>query len=341
MIRTGPEAVNRRSWRSTVGLWRQCGLVWCAARRHPPGTTESKHPMTARLIDGRSISREIRDEVRGRIDARRAAGHRAPGLAVILVGSDHASQIYVRNKRTACEEVGITSRDYDLPYQTTEAELLALIARLNEDPAIDGILVQFPLPAHINEPTVIEHISPVKDVDGFHPYTVGRLAQRIPMLRPCTPFGVMTLLKRIGVEPKGQHAVVVGASNHVGRPLALEFLLAGATITVAHRFTRDLRACVASAEILAVAVGKPGIIPGEWIRPGSVVLDIGITRLPDGKLAGDVGFEAASERASWITPVPGGVGPMTVATLLQNTLSAATAGASLLDVRPGSRAGVA
>jgi methylenetetrahydrofolate dehydrogenase (NADP+)/methenyltetrahydrofolate cyclohydrolase len=293
--------------------------------------------MTARLIDGRSISRQIRDEVRSRIQERRANGERAPGLAVILVGSDPASQIYVRNKRTACEEVGIVSRDYDLPGTTTQAELLALIGQLNDDPAIDGILVQLPLPAHINEPAVIEHISPVKDVDGFHPYTVGRLAQRIPMLRPCTPYGVMTLLKRIGVDPKGRQAVVVGASNHVGRPLALEFLLAGATTTVAHRFTRDLRSCVETAEILAVAVGKPGIVPGAWIRPGAVVLDIGITRLPDGKLVGDVEFEAARARASWITPVPGGVGPMTVATLLQNTLTAAVAGTRLhRRVRPPS-----
>jgi methylenetetrahydrofolate dehydrogenase (NADP+)/methenyltetrahydrofolate cyclohydrolase len=297
--------------------------------------------MTARLIDGRAIAREIRDEVRVRIDERRAQGHRPPGLAVVLVGRDQASQIYVRNKRTACEEVGITARDYDLPQATTESALLGLIAELNADPAIDGILVQLPLPAHINEPAIIEHISPVKDVDGFHPYTVGRLAQRIPMLRPCTPYGVMTLLRRIGVDPKGQHAVVVGASNHVGRPLALEFLLAGATTTVAHRFTRDLRACVASAEILAVAVGKPGVVPGEWIRPGAVVFDIGITRLADGRLAGDVDCRGASERASWITPVPGGVGPMTVATLLQNTLTAATAGATLLEVRPGSRLGIA
>jgi methylenetetrahydrofolate dehydrogenase (NADP+)/methenyltetrahydrofolate cyclohydrolase len=297
--------------------------------------------MTARLIDGRAISREIREEIRNRVSERCSHGHRPPGLAVVLVGSDQASQIYVRNKRTACEEVGIASRDYDLPETTTQQQLLALIAELNEDPAIDGILVQLPLPAHINEPAVIEHISPVKDVDGFHPYTVGRLAQRIPMLRPCTPFGVMTLLRRIGVDPKGQHAVVVGASNHVGRPLALEFLLAGATTTVTHRFTRDLRARVADADILAVAVGKPGLIPGEWVKPGAVVLDIGITRLADGKLAGDVAFAAACERAAWITPVPGGVGPMTVATLLQNTLTAAIAGATLLDVPPGSRAGVA
>jgi methylenetetrahydrofolate dehydrogenase (NADP+)/methenyltetrahydrofolate cyclohydrolase len=297
--------------------------------------------MTARLIDGRAISREIRNEIRMRVSDRRSQGHRPPGLAVILVGDDQASQIYVRNKRTACEEVGITSRDYDLPDATTEKQLLGLIGELNQDSAIDGILVQLPLPAHINEPAVIEHISPVKDVDGFHPHTVGRLAQRIPMLRPCTPFGVMTLLRRIGIEPKGQHAVVVGASNHVGRPLALEFLLAGATTTVTHRFTRDLRGHVAEADILAVAVGKPALIPGEWVKPGSVVLDIGITRLPDGNLAGDVAFAAACERAAWITPVPGGVGPMTVATLLQNTLTAAIAGTTLLDVPPGHRVGVA
>jgi methylenetetrahydrofolate dehydrogenase (NADP+)/methenyltetrahydrofolate cyclohydrolase len=297
--------------------------------------------MTARLIDGRAIAREIRDEVRVRIEERRAQGQRAPGLAVVLVGSDPSSRIYVRNKRTACEEVGIHARDYDLPEHTTEQQLLTLIGDLNADPDVDGILVQLPLPAHINEPAVIEHISPVKDVDGFHPYTVGRLAQRIPMLRPCTPYGVITLLRRIGVDPKGLHAVVVGASNHVGRPLALELLLAGATTTVAHRFTRDLRACVESADILAVAVGKPRLIPGDWIRPGAVVLDIGITRLPDGRLAGDVDFDGASRRASWITPVPGGVGPMTVATLLQNTLAAAHAGATLMQVHAGERAGIA
>ncbi len=282
--------------------------------------------MTARLIDGRAISQEIRAEVRDRIEARRAAGHRAPGLAVILVGSDPASRIYVRNKRTACEEVGIASRDYDLPADTSEAELLALIARLNDDPDIDGILVQFPLPAHINEPAVIEHINPVKDVDGFHPYTVGRLAQRIPMLRPCTPFGVMTLLRRIGVDPKGQHAVVVGASNHVGRPLALEFLLAGATTTVAHRFTRDLAACVASADILAVAVGKPRLIKADMVKPGAAVIDIGINAetLADGttRIVGDVDTDSVKEVASWITPVPGGVGPVTVAILLRNTMVA-------------------
>ncbi|MCK6371469.1 MAG: bifunctional methylenetetrahydrofolate dehydrogenase/methenyltetrahydrofolate cyclohydrolase FolD [Gammaproteobacteria bacterium] len=297
--------------------------------------------MAARLIDGRSIAREIRDEVRVRIAERHAEGYRAPGLAVVLVGRDPASQIYVRNKRTACEEVGISARDYDLPHDTTQTALLRQIQELNEDPAIDGILVQLPLPSHIDEAVVIEHISPVKDVDGFHPYTVGRLAQRIPMLRPCTPYGIMIMLQRIGVDPKGKHAVVVGASNHVGRPLALEFLLAGATTTVTHRFTTDLESCVANAEILAVAVGKPHLVPGNWIKPGAAVFDIGITRLDNGKLVGDVEFASAAERAGWITPVPGGVGPMTVAMLLQNTLKAAVAGATLLDIRPGSRAGVA
>jgi methylenetetrahydrofolate dehydrogenase (NADP+)/methenyltetrahydrofolate cyclohydrolase len=290
--------------------------------------------MTAQLIDGRAIAGEIRVELRERIRERLRQGHRPPGLAVVLVGTDPSSQIYVRNKRIACEEVGIVARDYDLPGTTGERELLDLIARLNKDPEVDGILVQLPLPAHINELVVIEHIDPVKDVDGFHPYTVGRLAQRIPMLRPCTPFGVMTLLQRIGVDPKGAHAVVVGASNHVGRPLALELLLAGATTTVAHRFTRDLPACVASADILAVAVGKPGLVRGEWVKPGATVLDIGITRLPDGRLTGDVEFDGARARAAWITPVPGGVGPMTVAMLLQNTLTAAVAGAGLIAIAP-------
>jgi methylenetetrahydrofolate dehydrogenase (NADP+)/methenyltetrahydrofolate cyclohydrolase len=292
--------------------------------------------MTAQLIDGRAVARRIREDIRQRVRARVAEGQRAPGLAVILVGGDSASQIYVRNKRTACEEAGIISRDYDLASDTTEKTLLRLISELNADPTVDGILVQLPLPAHISEPAIIEHISPVKDVDGFHPYTVGRLAQRIPMLRPCTPHGVMTLLDSIGVDAKGRHAVVVGASNHVGRPLALELLLAGATTTICHRFTRDLRSHIEAADILAVAVGKVGLIPGAWIRPGAVVFDIGITRLPDGRLAGDVQFETARERAGWITPVPGGVGPMTVAMLLQNTLTACIAGPRLQDphVRP-------
>ena len=289
--------------------------------------------MTARLIDGKAIASEVRSVLRQRIADRLRAGHRRPGLAVILVGEDPASRIYVRNKRAACIEVGIMSRDYDLPATTGEPEILALITQLNGDPDIDGILVQLPLPPHISEVAVIECIDPIKDVDGFHPYTLGRLSQRIPVLRPATPYGVMALLRHIGVPVKGQHAVVVGASNHVGRPLALELLLAGATITVCHRFTRNLEHHVAQADILAVAVGKPGLIPGAWIKPGAVVLDIGITRLADGKLAGDVVFAAARERAGWITPVPGGVGPMTIAMLLENTLTAAISGPALLQAR--------
>ncbi len=287
--------------------------------------------MTAKLIDGKAIATTIRREIRERIQARSRQGLRPPGLAVVLVGQDPASRIYVRNKRRACEDAGIISKAFDLPDDTGEAELLGLIDELNADDQIDGILVQLPLPDQINEHAVIERILPVKDVDGFHPYTVGRLAQRIPVLRPCTPYGIMTLLKRIGVDPKGQHAVVVGASNHVGRPLALELLIAGATVTICHRFTRDLRSYIEQAEILIVAVGKAGLVPGDWIRPGSVVIDVGINRQADGKLLGDVDFEAARLRAAWITPVPGGVGPMTVATLLQNTLLACEAGATLLD----------
>ena len=289
--------------------------------------------MTARLIDGKAIASERRQALRQRIAERRAAGHRPPGLAVILVGDDPASHIYVRNKRSACNEVGIVSRDYDLPVATPESAILALIDALDADPAIDGILVQLPLPPHINEVAVIERIDPVKDVDGFNPYTLGRLCQRIPVLRPATPYGVMTLLRHIGVPVKGQHAVVVGASNHVGRPLALELLLAGATTTVCHRFTRDLARHVGNADILAVAVGKAGLIPGQWIKPGAVVLDIGISRLADGKLAGDVDFGDARKRAAWITPVPGGVGPMTIAMLLENTLTAAISGPALREAR--------
>ncbi|MFW2404885.1 MAG: bifunctional methylenetetrahydrofolate dehydrogenase/methenyltetrahydrofolate cyclohydrolase FolD [Gammaproteobacteria bacterium] len=290
--------------------------------------------MTAQIIDGKGMAAEIRLEIRQKIDARVARGYPNPGLAVVLVGEDPASQIYVRNKRRACEEAGIDSRDYDLPADTPEAEILALIDELNADPTIHGILVQFPLPPQINENAIIERIDPLKDVDGFHPYTVGRLAQRIPVLRPCTPYGVMTMLRRINEDPKSRHAVVVGASNHVGRPLALEFLLAGTTTTVCHRFTPDLEAHVARADILAVAVGKPNLIPGEWVKPGAIVLDIGISRLESGKLCGDVQFDSAAERAAWITPVPGGVGPMTIAMLLNNTLTAASSGERLLEPSP-------
>ena len=278
--------------------------------------------MKAQIIDGKAIARDIRSEVKKRIEARDAQGLPAPGLATVLVGADEASRIYVRNKRRACAEVGIESFDHDLPGSTTQEALLDLVGQLNLDPRVNGILVQIPTPAHIDDRIVIESIVPEKDVDGFHPYTVGRLAQRIPLLRPCTPYGILTLVERIGVDPKGKRVVIVGASNHVGRPLALEFLLAGSTVTVCHRFTVDVEAEVRRAEILVVAVGKPRIIPGEWVAEGAVVLDVGITRQPDGKLIGDVGFEAAAERAAWITPVPGGVGPMTVAMLMQNTLMA-------------------
>jgi methylenetetrahydrofolate dehydrogenase (NADP+)/methenyltetrahydrofolate cyclohydrolase len=250
-------------------------------------------------------------------------GKRRPGLAVVLVGDDPASQVYVRNKRAACEECGLVSVSHDLPHSATQTELLSLIERLNADDAIDGVLVQVPLPDHIDERVVIEAIAPDKDVDGFHPYNVGRLALRNPLMRPCTPYGVIRMLERCGIPAKGQHAVVVGASNLVGRPMALELLLAGATVTVCHRFTEDLRTHIERADLLVVAVGKPGLIPGEWVKPGAVVVDVGINRMPNGKLCGDVQFEAALERASWITPVPGGVGPMTVAILMKNTLESA------------------
>ena len=279
--------------------------------------------MAGRIIDGKAIAADIRREVREQSDRLAARGKRRPGLAVVLVGDDPASRIYVRNKRMACEECGFISVSHDLPHSATQTELVSLIERLNSDPAIDGILVQVPLPDHIDERAVIEAISPEKDVDGFHPYNVGRLALRNPLMRPCTPYGVIRLLERCGISPKGMNSVVVGASNLVGRPMALELLLAGATVTVCHRFTTELREHVERAELLVVAVGKPGLIPGEWVKPGAIVVDVGINRLPDGKLVGDVQFERAVERASWITPVPGGVGPMTVAILMKNTLESA------------------
>jgi methylenetetrahydrofolate dehydrogenase (NADP+)/methenyltetrahydrofolate cyclohydrolase len=279
--------------------------------------------MTGRIIDGKAIAADIRREVRADSDRLAASGRRRPGLAVVLVGDDPASHIYVRNKRAACEECGFVSVSHDLPHSATQTELLSLIERLNADPGIDGVLVQVPLPDHIDERAVIEAISPEKDVDGFHPYNVGRLALRHPLMRPCTPFGVIRLLERCGLSAKGLHAVVVGASNLVGRPMALELLLDGATVTVCHRFTQDLQRHVERADLLVVAVGKPGLIPGEWVKPGAIVVDIGINRLPDGRLVGDVQFDTARERASWITPVPGGVGPMTVAILMKNTLESA------------------
>ncbi|MFQ5644373.1 MAG: bifunctional methylenetetrahydrofolate dehydrogenase/methenyltetrahydrofolate cyclohydrolase FolD [Thiogranum sp.] len=278
--------------------------------------------MSARIIDGKSIAADVRKQVKQGIDRRLESGKRAPGLAVLLVGSDPASEIYVRNKRRACEESGMLSRSWDLPENTSQQQLLDLIDTLNDSAEIDGILVQLPLPGHIDPETVIERIRPDKDVDGFHPYNVGCLALRVPQLRPCTPRGIITLLDSTDEPYYGREAVVVGVSNHVGRPMVLELLMAGATVTCCHRFTRDLEKHVRSAEILVVAAGKPGLVPGEWVKPGATVIDVGIHRTESG-LIGDVVFDAAQQRAGWITPVPGGVGPMTVATLLQNTLYAA------------------
>ncbi|MGQ8816260.1 bifunctional methylenetetrahydrofolate dehydrogenase/methenyltetrahydrofolate cyclohydrolase FolD [Serratia sp. NA_13] len=278
--------------------------------------------MSAKIIDGKTIAQQVRNEVAEQVKQRLAAGKRAPGLAVVLVGENPASQIYVASKRRACDEVGFLSRSYDLPATTSEAELLALIDRLNADGEIDGILVQLPLPAGIDNVKVLERIHPDKDVDGFHPYNVGRLCQRSPKLRPCTPRGIVTLLERYNIDTYGLNAVVVGASNIVGRPMSMELLLAGCTTTVTHRFTKNLRHHVENADLLIVAVGKPGFIPGDWIKPGAIVVDVGINRLESGKVVGDVEFDAASEHAAYITPVPGGVGPMTVATLIQNTLQA-------------------
>ncbi len=279
--------------------------------------------MSAQILDGKAIAAEIRNTVRDEIRALTAVGRRPPGLAVILVGDDPASRVYVRNKEKACAEVGIRSRLLELPAETSEDRLLHLIDELNHDPETDGILVQLPLPDHINPETVIERILPTKDVDGFHPYNMGRLALRMPQLRPCTPKGVMTLLRHTGVKLEGLDAVILGQSNIVGRPMALELLMARCTITVCHSRTRALEEKVRGADLLVAAVGRPRFVPGDWIRPGAIVIDVGINRLEDGTLCGDVDFETAREVAGWITPVPGGVGPMTVASLLENTLQAA------------------
>ncbi|TAM44157.1 MAG: bifunctional methylenetetrahydrofolate dehydrogenase/methenyltetrahydrofolate cyclohydrolase FolD [Gammaproteobacteria bacterium] len=292
----------------------------CEDGAHPTGPT-----MSARIIDGKGIAQALRADIKQRVAARLAQGKRTPGLAVIMVGDNPASQVYVRNKRRACAETGIREFSHDLPGDTSQAALLQLIDSLNANPDVDGILIQLPLPAQIDQTTVIERIHPSKDVDGFHPYNIGRLAQRMPRLRPCTPRGVMRMLETIGEDLRGRDAVVVGASNIVGRPMSLELLLAGCTVTTCHRFTRDLAAHVARADLLVVAVGKPRFIPGTWIKPGAIVVDVGINRLPSGEIVGDVEFDAAKARAGWITPVPGGVGPMTVATLLLNTLEAADA----------------
>jgi len=278
--------------------------------------------MTAALIDGKLIAQQLRHSIKDKVKLRIEKGLRAPGLAVILVGSDPASQVYVGSKRKACEEVGFVSRSYDLPPSTSQDQLFNLIDELNNDDAIDGILVQLPLPEGLDANLIIEHINPLKDVDGFHPNNVGKLALRQPGLRPCTPKGIMTLIASTGVDPHGLEAVVIGASNIVGRPMTLELLLAGCTVTTTHRFTKNLETKIRNADLLVVAVGKPEFIPGEWIKTGAIVIDVGINRLDNGKLVGDVGFAKAKDSASHITPVPGGVGPMTVASLIENTLIA-------------------
>ncbi|MDG2949919.1 bifunctional methylenetetrahydrofolate dehydrogenase/methenyltetrahydrofolate cyclohydrolase FolD [Exercitatus varius] len=278
--------------------------------------------MAAEVISGTELAKRIKSELTQKIQQYISQERRAPGLAVILVGSDPASQVYVGSKRKNCTEIGIRSKSYDLPETTTEAELLSVIDELNRDPDVDGILVQLPLPKHIDSTKVIERIAPNKDVDGFHPYNVGRLCQRIPTLRACTPYGIMKLLETTGRDLHGQHAVIVGASNIVGRPMAMELLLAGCTVTVTHRFTKDLESHVRQADILVVAVGKAEFIDGDWVKSGAIVIDVGINRGEDGKLRGDVQFTKAAEKAAFITPVPGGVGPMTVAMLMANTLTA-------------------
>ena len=278
--------------------------------------------MTAQIIDGKAIAGNLLSTIKSKIDARIATGKRAPCLAVVLVGADPASAIYVRNKRKACEKVGIRSLSHDLPASTSEADLFALIDSINNDATIDGILVQSPLPHHIDENKLIERISIDKDVDGFHPYNIGRLAVRQPTLRSCTPFGVIKMLQAANIDLRGLDAVIIGVSNHVGRPMALELLLAGCTITSCHRHTKDLAGKVRSADLVVVAAGKAGLVQGDWIKQGAIVVDIGINRLADGTICGDVDFNAAKARAGYITPVPGGVGPMTVATLMENTLLA-------------------
>ncbi|MCK5895212.1 MAG: bifunctional methylenetetrahydrofolate dehydrogenase/methenyltetrahydrofolate cyclohydrolase FolD [Cocleimonas sp.] len=278
--------------------------------------------MTAKLIDGKKISIEVRKDIKKLVHLRSEKGKRPPGLAVILIGNDPASQVYVGHKRKACKEIGITSKSYDLPKETTQHELLTIIDELNNDTLVDGILVQLPLPEHIDPSLVIEQIHPDKDVDGFHPLNIGKLALRVPSMRPCTPYGIMHLLDSIGEVYKGRHAVIVGASNIVGRPMMMELLLAGATVSICHRFSNKTQALISQADIVIVAVGKIGLVKGEWIKKGATVIDVGVNRMQNGKLTGDIEFKKAAKNAAWITPVPGGVGPMTVAMLMKNTFLA-------------------
>ena len=279
--------------------------------------------MAARIIDGKAVAERLTADIRAKVAQRVQAGRTVPGLAVVFVGENAASQVYVRNKRKTTDGAGMRSFAFDLPSAVSEAELLALIDRLNADPSVNGILVQLPLPPQINVERVIERIDPRKDVDGFHPYNVGRLVLKMPILRPCTPYGCMRLLAETGETLVGKHAVIIGQSNIVGRPMALELLMARCTVTICHSATRDLPDTVRQGDIVVAAVGKANFVQGDWIREGAVVVDVGINRNAEGKLVGDIDFAAARERASWITPVPGGVGPMTIAMLLSNTLHAA------------------
>ncbi len=281
--------------------------------------------MTASILDGKALAARIREELRIRVAAGLDEGRPRPGLATVLVGEDPASQIYVRNKRRACEAAGFANHHLQFPGDSTQEDLLQRIAALNRDPEVHGILIQLPLPSHLDEGAALQAVDPGKDADGFHPMNQGRLLQGLPGLRPCTPRGVMRLIEETGVELRGRRAVVVGRSTIVGKPLALMLLERHATVTLCHSRTRDLAEEVSRAEIVVAAVGRPGLIRGEWIRPGAVVIDVGINRGENGRLCGDVDFEGARERASWITPVPGGVGPMTIAMLLANTLDAAWA----------------
>lgn len=280
--------------------------------------------MSASIIDGKVVASLRRNELKKQVQALVEKGYRAPALAVVLIGNDPASTVYVANKRKACAEVGITSHSYDLPEDTTQDALIHLIDQLNNSDQIDGILIQLPLPKHINETVIIERIKPEKDVDGFHPYNLGRLAQRNPLLRPCTPLGIINLLKYYQIEVKRKHALIIGASNIVGRPMSLELLLAGATVTIAHKFTQQLEKLVRSVDLVIVATGKMDVIDTEWLSKDQIVIDVGIHRLADGRIRGDVDFTSAVNKVSWITPVPGGVGPMTIVTLLENTLKSAT-----------------
>jgi len=280
--------------------------------------------MPASLIDGKQLAALRKEELKKQVSHHIAQGHRAPGLAVILIGNDPASSIYVKNKRKACEAVGIISLSYDLPEDTSQEELIKLIDELNQSQVVDGILIQLPLPKHISEAVIIERMAPEKDVDGFHPYNMGKLAQRSPLLRPCTPWGIMNLLNHYHIEVKRKHALVIGASNIVGRPMSLELMLAGATVTTSHKFTQDLEKFVRIADIIVIAVGKMDIVHADWLNENQIIIDVGIHRLADGTIRGDIDFEKAVNRVAWITPVPGGVGPMTIISLLENTMMAAT-----------------